>query len=348
MAPPATIPTRRLGKDGPQIPAIGFGLMGLGSAYGTAGSDEERLAILDRAWELGETNWDTASVYGDTELLVNKWFKLHPERRADIFLATKFGLFIGGTDGSGGYTLVVDSSPKAAKESVETALSRLGVEYIDLFYVHRLDLVTPVEKTMEVLAEYQKQGKIKAIGLSECSSSSLRRACKIVHVDAVQVEYSPWDLSIENEVGTFMLDACRELGVTIFAYAPLGRGFLAGQIKSPADLEKSDYRNIDPRYQAEAFEVNMKLVDKFRVIATRKGCTPAQLSLAWVLAQGDNIIPIPGTRNTKYLEENVAAVRVELTEEDLKDLRAAIESTQIAGRRIPENFLPEFNDTPEL
>lgn len=270
MSPPTNLPTRTLGNTGRQIPAIGLGLMGLSTAYGKVGSDEERLALLDRAWELGYTNWDSSDVYGDNEDLLGKWFALHPERRDDVFLATKFGIVASlGADGSVKFDF--DSSPEYARKCIEKSLKRLGVESVDLYYIHRLDDKTPIEKTMEVLKEFKEQGKIKAIGISECSSNTVRRACKVCPVDAVQVEYNPWELDIEGEAGTNLLAVCRELGVSVFAYSPLGRGFLSGQIRSPDDFEEGDFRKMLPKFSKDNFARNLELVDKIGEIATRKG-----------------------------------------------------------------------------
>ncbi|KAK0625024.1 Aldo/keto reductase-like protein [Bombardia bombarda] len=343
MAPPATLPKRTLGKNGPQITSIGFGLMGLSVAYGAGGSDAERLAVLDRAWSLGCTTWDSADLYGDNEDLIGQWFKLHPERRADIFLATKFGFV---SDGKGG--LGLDSSPEHVREAIASSLKRLGVDYVDLYYVHRVDGKTPIEKTMEVLAELKREGKIRAIGLSEVSSRTVRRAYKIAPVDAVQVEYNPWQLDIENDVGTNLLATCRELGITVFAYSPLGRGFLSGQFRSPDDFEADDFRRMVPRYSKENFPKNLELVDRLAELAAKKGCTTSQLTLAWLIAQGNDIIPIPGTKKIKYLEENVAAAHVVLTAEEVTEIRQFVENAEVAGHRNPAIFFAEFADTPEL
>jgi len=271
MAPSTTLPTRTLGKTGRHIPAIGFGLMGLSIAYGPPPSDEDRLALLDRAWQSGYTTWDSANVYGDNEDLLAKWFKLHPERRQDIFLATKFGIVMH-FNADGTYTVGTDSSGKYAREACEKSLERLGVESIDLYYVHRLDGKTPIEETMGVLKELKSEGKIKAIGISECSSATLRRANKIVPVDAVQFEYNPWQLDIESDSEpTNILATARELGVTVFAYSPLGRGFLSGQIRSRDDFAAGDYRLSVPRFSEENFGKNLELVDKFQVLAAKKG-----------------------------------------------------------------------------
>ncbi|KAH8898832.1 Aldo/keto reductase [Thozetella sp. PMI_491] len=348
MTSASPLPTRNVGKTGRQATALGLGLMGLSASYGFAGTDEERFAVLDRAWEIGCTNWDTSDGYGDSEDLLGKWFKLHPERRADIFLASKFGIkAVRNEDGS--YDASTDTSPAYTREACEQSLKRLGIESIDLYYIHRLDNVTPVEKTIEVLAELKKEGKIKGIGISECSSRSLRRAYAIAPIDAVQMEYSPWQLDIENETGTYLLKTCRELGVTVFAYAPLGRGFLTGQIKSPDDFAPDDFRRFIPRFSKENFASNLILVDVFKSFGARKNCAPGQLALAWLMAQGEDIIPIPGTKKIKYLEENMGALQVHLSSEEAKEIRDAVESAEITGHRNPIGFtLPEFADSPEL
>ncbi|KAK4663807.1 uncharacterized protein QC763_502650 [Podospora pseudopauciseta] len=349
-----TIPTRKLGRNGPEIPAIGLGLMGLSIAYGNPGDESSRLAFLDHAWSIGCTNWDTADVYGDCEELLGKWFSLHPERREDIFLASKFALG-GRTNEKGEFKFVIDSTPEYARQSIEKSLKRLGVEYLDLYYIHRTDGKTPIEKTAQALKELKEQGKIRAIGISECSSNTLRRASKIVQIDAVQMEYNPWQLDIENETGTHLLDTCRELGVTVFAYSPLGRGFLTGQIKSVDDFAADDFRRLVPRFSPENFPKNLEVVEKLGEIAKRKGCTTGQLALAWLMAQGSDIIPIPGTKKVKYLEENVASCYVTLSDEDVKEIRATIDNADVSGDRISPGFFDGlaadeqlYQDTPEL
>ncbi|TLS21499.1 uncharacterized protein PpBr36_10127 [Pyricularia pennisetigena] len=341
MAPPARIPTRRMGKDGPEVACIGFGLMGLSMGYGAVGTDEERLKVLDRAWEIGATNWDTADLYGDSEDLVGKWFKLHPERRKDIFLATKFGI-------QGSITeLTADSSPEYCRQASRRSFERLGVDYVDLYYLHRLQESVPIEKTVEAMAELVKEGKVKHLGLSECSSTSLRRAYKVHPIAAVQVEYNPWDLAIEGEEGTNLLKTCRELGVAVVAYSPFSRGLLTGAVKSRADFsDPTDCRLLLPRYSEENFPKNLELVAEFETIAKQKGCTPGQLVLAWLLAQGDEIIPIPGTKKIKFLEENTAAAYVKLTAEEEKNIRNLVDKANIQGDRGA--FINSYCDTVEL
>ncbi|KAK4120256.1 Aldo/keto reductase-like protein [Parathielavia appendiculata] len=309
MATLEKLPTRRLGKNGPEITAIGFGLMGLGTAYGSVGSDEDRLKMLDRAWELGCTNWDSANI----------GFALHPNRRADIFLATKFGLGLGVRD-DGSRGLVIDSSPEHCRQQCEKSLQRLGVSYIDLYYIHRVDGKTPIEKTMEELAKLKAEGNIKHIGISACSAATLRRACAVAQVDAYQVEYSFWALDIEGRESNHVLQACRELSVTVFAYAPLGCGIMTGQIRLPDDFEPGDLRRLFPRSSKENFPKNLVLVDRFKQMAARKG----------------------------YLQENVGAVHVRVTPEEEREIRGWIDDVGIAGIRVPPGLLDELNDTPPL
>ncbi|KAH7356420.1 aldo-keto reductase, putative [Rhexocercosporidium sp. MPI-PUGE-AT-0058] len=341
MAP--QIQTRQLGKNGPKIPALGFGLMGLSSFYGKPESDEARFKVLDRAYELGETFWDSADVYGDNEELVGKWFAKNPEKRKDIFIATKFA-FKTGPKGE----FLIDSSPEHVKEACARSLKRLGVETIDLYYCHRVDKETPVEKTVKAMAELQSEGKIKHIGLSEISSETLRRACKIAHVDAVQIEYSPFCTEIEDPKIS-LLKTCRELGVATVAYSPLGRGMLTGRYKSPDDFEEGDFRTYSPRFSAENFKKNLKLVDGIEAIAKRKNCTAGQLTLAWLMAQGDDILPIPGTKKIKYLEENMGALNVKLSKEEEIGIRKLVQSAEVHGERYPEAMAGHlFADTPAL
>ncbi|KAK0671309.1 NADP-dependent oxidoreductase domain-containing protein [Cercophora samala] len=342
MAPPAKLPTRKLGRNGPDIPAIGFGLMGLSTAYGSVGSDEDRLKVLDRAWELGYTNWDSADMYADSEDLLGKWFALHPERRADIFLATKFALSYGPNG------LNIDSSPAYCRQQCEKSLRRLGTSYIDLYYIHRVDGKTPIEHTMAELVRLKAEGKIRHIGISAASTDTVRRAAAIDHVDAYQVEYSPWSLDIEGPESNYLLQTCRDLGIAVFAYSPLGRGIMTGQIKSPDDFEAGDLRRLFPRFSKENFPKNLALVEKFKVMAERKGCTPGQLTMAWLMAQGEDIFPIPGTKNIKYLEENVGAINVKVTADEEREIRGWIDDFGFAGVRVPPGLLDEFNDTPPL
>ncbi|RYC63883.1 hypothetical protein CHU98_g2300 [Xylaria longipes] len=312
------VPLRKLGKNGPMVPALGLGLMGMSIMYGKAPSDEERFAVLDRAAELGVTNWDSSDLYGDNEELLGKWFK-RTGKRNQIFLATKFGFV------KGGGWADIDSSAAYCKMACAESLKALGVDSIDLYYMHRANPDTPIEETMRALAELK-------------ASNTLRRACKVAHVDAVQIEYSPFDLDIEGPAGTGLLKACRELGVAVFAYAPLGRGLLTGAYTSPESVSgEGDMRGLYlPRFAGTNFEANVKLVGQFKALAASKGCTAAQLAIAWLLKQGDDIFPIPGTKKIKYLEENWGALKVQLTNEDEKIVRKFLENADIAGERVGE------------
>ncbi|KIW07449.1 uncharacterized protein PV09_02288 [Verruconis gallopava] len=333
---------RAVGKNGPQVPVIGFGAMGLSSGYGSVGSNEERFKILDRAIELGSTFWDTSDVYADNEDLIGAWFK-YSGKRDKVYLCTKFGVT---KDDQGQPS--IRSDPDYVRKACERSMKRLGVERIDLWFCHRVDMKTPIEDTVSAMAKLKHEGKIGAIGLSEVSARTLRRAYKVHPIAAVQVEYSPFSTEIEDS-NIDLLRTCRELGVTIIAYSPLGRGFLTGQIKSPDDFEEGDFRKFAPRYSQNNFPKNLELVKSLEKFAAKKGCTPGQLSLAWILAQGDDIIPIPGTKKIRYLEENVAAAQVQLSAQEVEAIRKEIEKTEIVGERYPpwfENY--SFADTPEL
>lgn len=345
--------------------------MGLSAFYGTPKPDTERLALLDKLYASGEHFWDSADMYQDSEDLLGKWFKANPEKRDHIFLATKFANCVNPEDGS----RYVDSSPEYARRACEKSLKRLGVERIDLCecfttpfylfplyviscqliddvkkkdYAHRLDGKTPVEKTVAELKKLQEEGKIKYIGLSECSSESLRRASKIVHIDAIQIEYSPFSLDIESpQIG--LLKTARELGTAIVCYSPIGRGMLGGTIRSPKDFEKGDFRTFAPRFSEENFPKNLELVDRITELAKKKGATPSQLTLAWILAQGDDFFPIPGTTNLQRLEENLGALKITLSKEEETEIRKAVEKAEPSGSRYPPAFASAlFADTPPL
>lgn len=304
--------------------------------------DDERFVVLDRAWELGCTFWDSSDIYGDSEVLIGKWFKMHPERRNDIFLATKFAIKIS-ADGIG-----MDSSPEHCRQACEASLQKLGIDCIDLYYIHRLDEKTPIEKTVQEMVKLKNEGKIKHFGISECSSTSLRRAHAVHPIAAVQVEYNPWDLAIENDDGTNLLATCRELGVATVAYSPLGRGILTGQVRSTEDFAPDDFRRILERYNKENFPKNLAIVDKFAEIAQTKHATPGQLALAWLMKQGDDIIPIPGTKRVKYLEENIGAARVQITDKEEKEIRLKVDEAGVRGARTPQGLLNVYADTPSL
>lgn len=281
-------------------------------------------------------------MYGDNLDLLGKWFALHPERRADIFLASKFGLTLGATG------ITIDSSPKHCRAVCEESLQRLGIDHIDLYYAHRVDAKTPIERTIEEMVKLKNEGKIHHIGLSACHPSTVRRAHAIHAISAYQVEYSPWALDIEGLSGHNLLACCRELGIIVFAYSPLGRGIMTGQIRSPADFDATDLRRYFPRFSEENFPKNLKLVDRMEEMAEKKECTVGQLTLAWVLKQGEDIVPIPGTKKIHWLEENVKAVEVTVTDEEDRQIRAWIEECGFAGERVPPGMLDEFQDTPPL
>ncbi|GBC27596.1 aldo/keto reductase [Rhizophagus irregularis DAOM 181602=DAOM 197198] len=293
---------RELGKTGVKIPAIGFGCMGMSDFYGSS-DEQENIKVLNRTLELGCNFWDTSDVYGSgaNEILISKVLK---DRRDDVFICTKF--------------------------ACDNSLKRLGIDCIDLYYQHRVDPDTPIEDTVGALAELVKEGKVKYIGLSECSAATLRRAHKVHPIAAVQIEYSPWSLDIETNG---IMETCKELGITIVAYGSLGRGFLTGKYRSIDDFEPGDVRRTHPRFQPENFAKNLKLADKFAEFASKKSITAGQLCLAWVLAQSDNIVTIPGTRSIKYLEENLEAAKVQLNSEELSEIRQIIDSFEIIGER---------------
>ena len=282
-------------------------------------------------------------MYQDSEDLLGNWFKQNPGKRDNIFLATKFANL---RDEQGNPK--VDSSPEYCRKACEKSLRRLGVPHIDLYYAHRLDGKTPVEKTVEEMKKLKQEGKIKHIGLSECSAESLRRACKVEHIDAVQIEYSPFSLDIESDqIG--LLKACRELGCAVVAYSPIGRGMLGGTIRSPSDFEEGDFRKFAPRFSEENFPKNLKLVDQITEIAKKKDATASQLTLAWILAQGDDFFPIPGTTNPQRLDENLGALKIKLSKEEEHEIRKACEDAEVSGGRYPEGFSKAlFADTPPL
>lgn len=339
---PQVLPTRHLGKNGPQVTRLGLGLMGISAFYGAAKPDAERMKLLDKAHELGETFWDTADMYGDSEDLIGRWFKLNPEKRDDIFLATKFANKH--VDGN----MAIDSSPEYCLAACDKSLSRLGVSSIDLYYCHRLDQKTPIELTVRAMVQLKEAGKIKYLGLSECSAESLRRAHAVHPISAVQMEYSPFSLEIESQQFK-LLETARELGVAVVAYSPLGRGMLSGTLRSHADLEEGDIRSWLPRFSAENFPKNIAAVDRISQIAKEKGATPSQLTLSWLMAQGDDIFPIPGTTKPERLAENVGSCQVSLTEKEKNDARLEIEKADISGGRYPDAFAKAcFADTPAL
>ncbi|KAK0614922.1 putative aldo-keto reductase [Bombardia bombarda] len=339
---PTHLPTLPLGKDGPQVPALGLGLMGLSSFYGTAPPDEERFKFLDRALELGCTHWDSAALYGDSEELLGKWFT-RTGKRSEVFLATKFGNH---TTPDGGR--IIRNDPEYIRESVANSLRLLQTDYIDLLYVHRFSGKTPVETIVETMKEFVDAGKVRYLGLSECGVDTLQRAAKIHPIAAYQIEYSPFSLEIEKpEFG--LLKTCRELGIATVGYSPLGRGMLTGQYTSLDDFDKDDFRRLIPRFSPENFHKNLELVDTLKAMGDKKGCTSGQLTLAWMMKQGDDIFPIPGTKKIKYLEENLGAYNVTLTDEEDEEIRAAIEAAEVHGARYPVHAMNLLlTDTPPL
>ncbi|RMZ81258.1 hypothetical protein DV737_g2569, partial [Chaetothyriales sp. CBS 132003] len=338
------LPTRKLGKNGPEVTGIGYGFMGLSVFYGQLKSDDERLALIDHIYASGERNWDTADMYGDSEDLLGKWFKQNPGKREHIFLATKFANFSDPKTGE----RRVRNEPEYIHQAIEKSLARLGVPYVDLYYVHRVNPDSPIETTVGELKKLKEAGKIKYIGLSEVSAETLRRASKIEHIDAVQVEYSAFTVDIEDPK-IDVLRTARELGIATVAYAPLGRGFLAGTIQSRDDLDPSDFRLLMPRFSPENFPKNLELVHGIERIARKKGITAGQLALAWLLAQGDDIIPIPGTTNAKRFDENLEALTVNVTKEENDEIRQLIDNTEVKGGRYPPQMSKWlFGDTKPL
>jgi aryl-alcohol dehydrogenase-like predicted oxidoreductase len=300
---------RRLGPV--TVPAIGLGCMGMSAFYGPT-DEREALATIDRALELGCNLLDTAEMYGPftNEELVGRAIQ---GRRDRFVVATKFGVRL--VPGKG---VEVDGSPENVRRSVEGSLKRLGTDYIDLYCLLRVDRHTPIEETIGAMAELEEQGKVRAIGLSEASAATIRRAQAVHPLAVLETEYSLWTRDVEREI----LPTCRELGIGFLAYSPLGRGFLTGRIKSPDDFAPDDFRAHNPRFQGENFKANMRIAEEVRLIAGEKGCTPGQIALAWVLAQGEDIVPIPGTKRRGYLEENLAAAGLALTEADLARIDA--------------------------
>jgi aryl-alcohol dehydrogenase-like predicted oxidoreductase len=317
--------TRSLGKNGPHISAIGLGCMGMSEFYGPA-DDAQSIRVIHEYLAAGGNFLDTADMYGvgHNETLVGKAIK---DRRTKVFLATKFG----NVRGPNGEFLRVCGTPEYVKQACDASLRRLGVDHIDLYYQHRVDTSTPIEDTLGAMAELVQAGKVKYLGLSEAGGETIRRAAKVHKISALQSEYSIWTRDPEDGV----LDVCRELGIAFVAYSPLGRGFLTGQIKTPEDLAANDNRRNHPRFQGENFQKNLEIVKRVNDIAREKNCTPSQLALAWVLSRGSDVIPIPGTRRSKFLHENLGALDVTLTANDVSRINAAAPKGLTAGLRYP-------------
>ena len=325
---------KRLGSEGLTASQIGLRCMGMSDFYGPL-NDEESIKTIQKAYDLGVTFFDTADMYGPykNEILVGKAIKPFRDK---ITLATKFGIL---RDPANPKARGVNGKPDYVKSACEASLKRLNVEVIDLYYLHRKDPQTPIEETIGAMADLVKEGKVKGIGVSEVNAETLQKANDIFPLSALQSEYSLWTREPEDE----MLPLCKKLGIAFVAYSPLGRGFLTGQIKRFEDLDEDDFRRTSPRFTGENFNKNLALVKKIEAIAKEKNCTPSQLALAWVMAQGDFIFPIPGTKRVKYLEENVKATEVKLSEKDLQEIEEVFPKNAASGMRYTEAGMKTVN-----
>ncbi|MDP3747093.1 MAG: aldo/keto reductase [Phenylobacterium sp.] len=325
---------RKLGAAGPEVSALGLGCMTMIPIYG-ASDPVEATATLQRALELGVNFWDTADIYGPhaNEELIGRAMA---GRRDEVFLATKFGIVRDPASASG---VSVNGTPEHVRRSIDGSLARLQTDHVDLYYLHRVDSRTPIEETVGAMAELVQAGKVRHLGLSEVSPETLERACKVHPITAVQSEYSLWTRDPEDGI----LAACERLGVGFVPYSPLGRGFLTGELKSPDDFAPTDWRRSNPRFQGENFKANLAVVEAVARLAASKGVTSAQLALAWVLAQGEHIVPIPGTQRRKYLEQNVGALDVHLDATDLAGVDAALKPLAPAGERYAPAMMGSLN-----
>lgn len=332
--------TRPLGRTGIRVSRMGLGCMGMSEFYGPADESDSR-ATLELAVDRGINFLDTSDLYGagkNEELLSDI---LH-RRRGEIVLATKFGILRDPEDPNNSAKRSFNGKPEYVRQACEASLRRLGVDVIDLYYQHRLDTSTLIEETVGAMAQLVKEGKVRALGLSEAPPEFIRRAAKVHPISALQNEYSLWTRDPEDGA----LAACRELGITLVAYSPLGRGFLTGQIRSTADFAADDFRRLNPRFMGENFEKNLELVTKVQELARQKGCTAGQLALAWVMAQGDDIVPIPGTKRRKYLEENLGALTVRLSAKELAEIDAIVPRGSFAGARYAPGVYPPTQVNP--